>query len=107
MISSDIMRGYNDILILQILKEHDSYGYEISKKITVRSEGHYEIKEATLYAALIRLQDKKYIESYSGNVSQGKPRTYYKLTHLGRSYLQEKFQEWQTTKKVLDNFIEE
>ena len=45
MISSDIMRGYNDIMILFLLLEHDSYGYEISKEIQTRTGGLYSMKE--------------------------------------------------------------
>ena len=33
MLSSDVMRGYNDSIILSLLAEGDSYGYEISRSI--------------------------------------------------------------------------
>ena len=38
MISSDAMRGYNDVLILAILHQGDSYGYKIGKEIRERPD---------------------------------------------------------------------
>ena len=44
-ISSDVIRGYNDTIILYLLLKEPSYGYEISKKIRNLSEEKYVIKE--------------------------------------------------------------
>lgn len=59
MISSDIMRGYNDIIVLALLYKHDSYGYEISKAIQECSGGNYIIKETTLYSTINRLEKER------------------------------------------------
>jgi hypothetical protein len=64
MISSDVIRGYNDTMILFLLLEEPSYGYEISRKIREISEGRYVIKETTLYSAFSRLEKNGYIESF-------------------------------------------
>ena len=61
MLGSDVMRGYNDMLILCLLCEDDSYGYAISREIERRSGGRYPIKETTLYAAFGRLEKQGYI----------------------------------------------
>ncbi|MBP5608900.1 MAG: helix-turn-helix transcriptional regulator, partial [Lachnospiraceae bacterium] len=63
-ISSDVIRGYNDTMILYILKQEPSYGYEISKRIRSISEDKYIIKETTLYSAFSRMEKNGYIESY-------------------------------------------
>ena len=44
MISSDSIRGYNDTIILSLLMNGDSYGYEISKKIREGTQEIYIIK---------------------------------------------------------------
>ena len=41
MISSDVIRGYNDTIILYLLQQNPSYGYEISKQIRTISEEKY------------------------------------------------------------------
>ena len=104
MISSDIIRGYNDTIILYLLLEQPSYGYEISQHIREITGGKYIIKETTLYSAFTRLEQNGYVESYSDN-SSGKRRTYYRITNQGRSYYQEKCEEWTLTKEVIEYFI--
>ncbi|MFC0234637.1 PadR family transcriptional regulator [Vagococcus entomophilus] len=104
MISSDVIRGYNDMMILFTLTEGDSYGYEISKKIHERSNKLYTIKETTLYSAFSRLQKNGYISAYPGKETHGKKRTYYKLTAKGLQYYLDKCEEWLLTKTVVDQF---
>lgn len=107
MISSDIMRGYNDIMILFLLLEHDSYGYEISKEIQTRTKSVYSMKETTLYSAINRLEKSGYIASYHGSESFGKPRTYFTITNAGRTYYREKCSEWKLTRQIVDYFTNE
>ncbi len=106
MISSDSIRGYNDVIILSILDEGDSYGYELSKKIRARTKEVYAIKETTLYSACTRLEKQGLIESYAGERTHGKKRTYYHISEAGQAYLASKKDEWQQTKKVVNEFLE-
>ena len=105
MISSDVIRGYNDTIILYLLLDEPSYGYEISKKIKEMSMEKYIIKETTLYSAFNRLEKNGYVTSYFGNETNGKRRTYYKITEEGRAYYTEKCKEWHVTKEVVEKFI--
>ncbi len=107
MISSDVIRGYNDTIILYLLLEKESYGYEISKRIRELSDEKYVIKETTLYSAFNRLLKKGYIESFHLEQTFGKKRTYYKITETGLHYYREKSREWELTKEVINRFIEE
>ena len=103
-ISSDVIRGYNDTMILYILKQEPSYGYEISKRIKDITEDSYVMKETTLYSALTRLEKNGSITSYTG-VHDGRKRTYYSITEAGKACYDEKCSEWELTKRVIDNFI--
>lgn len=105
MISSDVIRGYNDTIILYLLIDNDSYGYEISKKIKELSDAKYIIKETTLYSAFNRLEKNGYIESYYKDETFGKRRTYYKITEAGINYYKEKCNEWELTKEVINRFV--
>ncbi|MBR0397099.1 MAG: helix-turn-helix transcriptional regulator [Eubacterium sp.] len=104
-ISSDVIRGYNDTIILYLLLDAPSYGYEISRRIRELSEEKYVIKETTLYSAFTRMEKNGYIESFYQTAENGKRRTYYKITESGRQYYQEKCAEWQLTKEVVERFI--
>lgn len=108
-ISSDVIRGYNDTMILFILQKEPSYGYEISKQIKSISEEKYVIKETTLYSAFTRMEKNGYIESFvadPGPDGNGKKRTYYRITEKGREYFNMKCEEWELTKEVVQKFIE-
>jgi len=105
LISSDVIRGYNDTIILCLLLDEPSYGYKISKEIRTLSEEKYIIKETTLYSAFTRLENNGFIESFYGDETNGKRRTYYRITPKGRTYYQEKCEEWTLTQEVVDKFI--
>lgn len=107
MISSDVIRGYNDTIILYMLLDGESYGYEISKNIRNLSEEKYVMKETTLYSAFNRLEKNGYIESFYKDETFGKRRTYYRITRAGLDYYREKCEEWNITKEVISKFIRE
>lgn len=69
------------------------------------SEEKYIIKETTLYSAFTRMEKNGYLESFSGNETGGKRRTYYRVTEEGKLYYEEKCKEWEVTKEVVDKFI--
>ena len=107
MISSDVIRGYNDTILLYLLLGAPSYGYELSKNIRELSDEKYVIKETTLYSAFARLEKNGYIESFFGDETNGKRRTYYRITQEGISYYKNKCEEWNVTKDVIEKFIKE
>lgn len=107
MISSDGIRGYNDMILLNLLLDKPSYGYDISKTIKERTLDKYIIKETTLYSAFARLEKNEYIESFYGTETNGKRRTYYRITDKGRAYYKEKCLEWELTKEVVGKFSNE
>ena len=107
-ISSDVIRGYNDTIILYILMDEPSYGYEISKQIKGISDEKYVIQETTLYSAFTRMEKNGYIESFVSEPDlggNGKKRTYYRITDSGKDYYKSKCEEWEITKEVIQKFI--
>ena len=105
-ISSDVIRGYNDIIILYMLLNDPSYGYEISKQIRQMSEDKYIIKETTLYSAFTRMEKNGFIESFiDEDLAGGKKRTYYRITPAGKEHYRAKCEEWTLTKEVIEKFI--
>ena len=104
-ISSDVLRGYIDLMILRVLTDGDSYGYEISKKITEISQNSYTMKETTLYSAFTRLEKLGYLRPYPGTVTAGRERTYYNLTNPGRQHYHQKCAEWALTKELIGKFV--
>ncbi|AND84927.1 PadR family transcriptional regulator [Clostridium tyrobutyricum] len=104
-ITSDIIRGHTDTIILAHLIEKDSYGYEINKFIKEKTNNKYELKESTLYSAFRRLEKASLITSYWGDQNTGARRRYYSITELGKEALIQNKQDWDESKKLIDKLI--
>jgi len=104
-ITSDMIRGHTDTIILKHLKDRDSYGYEINKAVQMATDNMYELKEATLYTAFRRLETAGYIMSYWGDEATGARRRYYSITKLGIEYYKKNVIEWEETKMLIDKII--
>nr|WP_143414548.1 PadR family transcriptional regulator [Halobacillus massiliensis] len=105
-ISNDLIRGHTDTIVLNLLNQQDSYGYEIYKKILQLSDGQYELKEATLYTAFRRLEKEDLITSYWGDETQGGRRKYYQLTDEGKERYYQNKRDWEFAKEILNKLIE-
>lgn len=104
-ITSDMIRGHTETIILRHLMEKDSYGYEINKSVQEKTDNQYELKEATLYSAFRRLEQSGYIVSYWGDETTGARRRYYSITPQGRAYYKNNVEEWQKTKTLIDKLV--
>ena len=104
-ITSDLLRGNTDTMILRLLCESDRYGYEIVKLIAERSGGEYELKEATMYSSVRRLEEGGDIEWYWGDESQGGRRKYFRITKKGKSTYTSNKRNWEYAKRVLDKLL--
>ncbi len=105
-ISSDLIRGHIDTMILRVLHEGDNYGYEIVKSIGVNSGGAYELKEPSLYTSLKRLESQGLIVSYWGDESQGGRRKYYHITDHGRKTYFQSVAQWKVARNLINQLIE-
>ena len=104
-ITSDLIRGHTETIILALLQQEDSYGYRINKAIRSATDGEYELKEATLYTAFRRLEEAGYIRSYWGDESTGARRRYYAITSGGRSAYERMMGEWQEASAMIEKLI--
>ena len=104
-ITSDLIRGHTETIIMANLYNRDSYGYEINKAIQQASNGQYELKEATLYGAFRRLEDNGYIVSYWGDETTGARRRYYRCTDKGKEFFLASCKEWENAKNLIDKLI--
>lgn len=104
-ITSDLIRGHTETIILAQLIGKDSYGYEINKSIQQATDNEYELKEATLYSAFRRLEGAGMIESYWGDETTGARRRYYRITKLGCALYEKNKEDWEIAKRLVDSLI--
>lgn len=106
-LSSDLLRGHTDTIVLGILMKGDSYGYEIYKTIVEKTNEEYVLKEATLYSSFRRLEKEGFITSYWGDETKGGRRKYYRITEKGKQQYRQNKLDWEFTQQILNRLLEE
>lgn len=104
-VNKDLLRSRVDTFVLNSLSEKDGYGYDILRYIEEKTQGHYNMKQSSIYSVLKRLEKQGLIKSYIGDESQGSPRRYYSLTDKGKGLLEQEQQQWMYTRTLLDSLV--
>lgn len=99
-VNKELLKGSTKMLILELLKNENMYGYQMIKKLSEKSEDVFELKEGTLYPILHGLEEDSLITSYWDETT-AKKRKYYAITEKGKKQLKEKKEEW----KIFSNGI--
>ncbi len=99
-----LLAGTLELMMLDVLAQGPSYGYEIVQTVLGRSEGQLELKEGSLYPALHRLERQALLEAF-WTEHDGRRRKYYKLTTAGRKTLAARRREWQSFAAGVNNVL--
>lgn len=92
----------NDLCVMAILKEGDSYGYQINQELMEV----LDMSESTLYPILKKLEKQGNVSSYSQEHG-GRLRRYCSLTAEGKERLEEAAAQWKSLRDWLDSKFEE
>ena len=92
-VNKELLKGSTNMLVLSLLENENMYGYQMIKKLSIKSKNIFELQEGTLYPILHNLESKNFISSY-WDESSGKKRKYYSITEEGQKHLQTKKEEW-------------
>jgi len=95
-----INAGLLDSMVLSIVQQNDTYGYEITQYLRKA----VDISESTLYPVLRRLQKGELLETYDKEYV-GRNRRYYKITAKGSEVLGEYREEWVNHKRKIDSIL--
>lgn len=99
--SKDLTAASATPLILAILKESDSYGYAIIKRVKEMSENELVWTEGMLYPVLHRLEEQQFIESYWQKSEAGRKRKYYRINERGLEELELQRKQWEIVVSAL------
>ncbi len=88
-------------LILSILNEGESYGYQIIQRMKAVSNDQIEWKEGTLYPILHKMEKKGLITSFWKVSDNGRKRKYYRIVEEGKSFLSLEMQNWQSMNQII------
>ena len=106
MITKDLVAASSKPLILSILAQRESYGYEIIKKVRELSNNQINWKDGMLYPVLHKLESEKLIESFWHTAENGRKRKYYKIKPKGKSILETEKTQWKIVNNALKNLWE-
>ena len=99
--NKDLVAATSVPLVLAILLEGDSYGYEILQKVASLSQGTWQWSEGMLYPVLHKLEKAGHISSYWNKASGQRRRRYYHLEDLGRLELVDRMNAWRSVDAIL------
>jgi len=89
---TEMLKGILEGIVLAILSRRPAYGYEITAWL--RDQGFSEIAEGTVYALLIRVEQRGLVDVKKVPSELGPPRKVYSLNAQGRDYLKEFWRTW-------------
>ena len=96
-----LLQGTLDLLILKTLVLGSCHGQGVARSIQHQSEEVFFADHGSLYLALQRLEDKKWIRAKWGVSGNNRKARFYSLTPKGREQLVEKTGEWQRLKRAM------
>jgi PadR family transcriptional regulator PadR len=89
---TEMLKGTLEGIVLAILATQPAYGYEITARL--REQGFADIAEGTVYALLIRIEQRGLVDVERVPSEKGPPRKVYSLNASGRDYLDEFWRTW-------------
>ena len=102
----ELLRGNTEALLLFLVNELEyTYGYQLIKEVSRRSQGFFRFKEGTVYPSLRKLENEGLIQGEWQQMSTGLERRYYRITEMGREVLQNKLAAWKSFTAAMDLII--
>jgi DNA-binding PadR family transcriptional regulator len=102
--TSELLRGHLDRLLLAVLADAPGYGYDLSRRLTERSGGELEVPEGSLYPALHRLERGGLVAS-AWSDGDGRRRRVYRLSAAGRREVTRSRAEWRRFSSAVDRVL--
>src|SRR3954468_18612476 len=100
-LSKDLVAASTVPLVLSVLGQGESYGYELIQRVRELSAGKIEWTEGMLYPVLHWMEKEQLIESEWRNAETGRKRKYYRLCKKGRNALRQEREEWMAVHETL------
>lgn len=104
--SKEVLQGTLDLMVLRTLETMGpQHGFGLAKRILQISEGILDLNQGTLYPALLRLEQRRWIRSRWGTSDNNRKAKFYELTARGRRQIAESTESWTLTVSLMDRFL--
>ncbi len=102
----DILHGTLDLMVLQTLEAMGpQHGYGLARRIEQVSEDLLQLNQGTIYAALLRLQQRRWITASWGVSENNRKAKYYSITKAGRTQLASETRDWERIAGVIGRLL--
>jgi len=103
---SDILQGTLDLMVLQTLEAMGPlHGYGIARRIEQVSDDVLQLNQGTIYASLLRLQQRRWITASWGVSDNNRKAKFYSITRAGRKQLAAAADNWQRIAGVIGRLL--
>jgi PadR family transcriptional regulator PadR len=104
--SREVLQGTLDLMVLRTLDAMGpQHGLGLAKRILQVSEGILNLNQGTLYPALLRLEQRRWITSRWGISENNRKAKFYELTARGRKQIGEETESWESTVSLMAKFL--
>ena len=104
--SQQLKKGVLEMLVLKLICDGPTYGYELLQRLKERSEGRFQLKEGTLYPILYRLEDDGLIAArWSQGQGRTAPKKMYEATEAGREENLRRQILWREFEQTVNAFL--
>jgi PadR family transcriptional regulator, regulatory protein PadR len=104
-LQSEMLQGTLDMLVLQTLALGPAHGHTIAHAIEHASEEVLQIEHGSLYPALHRLEERRWIASFWGTSENNRKAKYYRLTPAGRKQLIAQTARWDQVVRAIGRVL--
>ena len=103
---AEVLQGTLDLMVLRTLETMGpQHGFGLAKRIQQISEGALDLNQGTLYPALLRLEQRGWIQSHWGASDKNRRAKFYELTAAGRRQVAEETGDWERTVALMERFL--
>src|SRR6476646_7197860 len=97
----DLPQGTLDLLILRVVAFGPVHGYAIAQRIQSISKEALQVQQGSLYPALHRLENKKFLAAEWGPTETGREAKFYRLTKAGKAQLRSETESWARLTEII------
>jgi len=103
---SEILQGTLDLMVLQTLEAMGPlHGYGVARRIEQLSDDLLSLNQGTIYASLLRLQQRRWIAASWGTSENNRKAKFYTITRAGRRQLAAEAEHWQRIAGVIGRML--
>lgn len=103
---NDLVQGTLDLLILRTVSLEPQHGWAIAKRIQQVSNDVLQVQQGSLYPALHRLEQKKWIKAKWAETESGRQAKFYLLTAAGKEQLERETANWSRLSQAINLVLE-